>query len=41
MDGMHRVCKALKIGKTEIKAVQFENYIEPDFVGIEPKDLKY
>ncbi|KAA3604613.1 MAG: hypothetical protein DWQ06_03990 [Calditrichaeota bacterium] len=41
MDGMHRVCKALKIGKTHIEAIQFENYIEPDFVGIDLKDLKY
>lgn len=41
MDGMHRVCKALKNEETHIKAVQFENYIEPDFVGIDPKDLRY
>lgn len=41
MDGMHRICKAVKIGRTHIKAFQFKNYIEPDFVGIDPKNLEY
>lgn len=41
MDGMHRVCKALKNGATHIKAVQFNSYVEPDYVGKEPDELPY
>jgi hypothetical protein len=41
MDGMHRICKALLEGRTEIEAVRFENDPEPDFVGIDPDDLPY
>lgn len=41
MDGMHRVCKAQMLGLETIKAVRFPNYLEPDYVGIEPDDLPY
>ena len=41
MDGMHRVCKALKSGNTHIRCVQFPAPIQPDYVGIEPDDLPY
>ncbi|MBI4427538.1 MAG: hypothetical protein HY562_00285 [Ignavibacteriales bacterium] len=41
MDGMHRVVKALLMGRKEIEAVQFNEDPEPDHVGIEPEDLLY
>lgn len=41
MDGMHRVCKAHLFGNEEILAFRFEEYICPDFVNIDYKDLKY
>ncbi|MCW8331207.1 hypothetical protein MD588_20640 [Photobacterium sp. SDRW27] len=41
MDGMHRVCKAYKQGEQTIKAVQFEQDIEPDYVGVDPDELPY
>lgn len=41
MDGMHRVMKALQLGNTEIKAVQFEITPEPDFIGIPADELPY
>lgn len=41
MDGMHRVCKALMEGHETIRAVQFENEIEPDYVGVLPDELPY
>ncbi len=41
MDGMHRVCKALLLGHTTVRAVQFPAYLEPDYVGIEADDLPY
>ncbi len=41
MDGMHRVCKVLLDGRSEIKAVQFEEDPEPDHVGKEPGSLEY
>lgn len=41
MDGMHRVCKALLEGKTAIHAVQFDENIPPDHIGIDPDDLLY
>jgi hypothetical protein len=41
MDGMHRVAKALRQGRTEIEAVQFAGDPEPDYVGRGPKDLPY
>jgi hypothetical protein len=41
MDGMHRVAKAARQGRTEIEAVQFEEDPEPDYVGRGPSDLPY
>jgi hypothetical protein len=41
MDGMHRVCKALLEGQTEIKAVQFDVDPEPDYVDVDEEDLPY
>lgn len=41
MDGMHRIMKALLKGKEQIKAVQLEKEIVPDFIGIGEKDLPY
>ncbi len=41
MDGMHRVAKAVRQGRTEIAAVQFERDPEPDHVGLGPNDLPY
>jgi hypothetical protein len=41
MDGMHRVLKAVREGRKEIAAVQFEQDPEPDHVGLGPKDLPY
>ena len=41
MDGMHRICKALLEGMTEIEAVRFEHDPEPDYIGIDPDDLPY
>jgi hypothetical protein len=41
MDGMHRVCKALLEGRTDIEAVRFVNDPDPDYVGVQPDDLPY
>ena len=41
MDGMHRVCKAVREGQDEILAVRFITNPEPDFVGCEPDELPY
>jgi hypothetical protein len=41
MDGMHRVARAARQGRTEIEAVQFEEDPEPDYVGRGPSDLPY
>ncbi|HEV8400208.1 MAG TPA: hypothetical protein VGQ18_10265 [Gemmatimonadales bacterium] len=41
MDGMHRVTKALRQGRSDISAVQFAEDPEPDHVGFGPKDLPY
>jgi len=41
MDGMHRVCKAHLNNHETIRAVQFSHFIEPDYVGVEPKNLPY
>jgi len=41
MDGMHRVCKALLNGDSEIRAVQFENDPEPDYIDCDPSALPY
>ena len=39
MDGRHRVAKAVREGRKEIAAVQFDHDPEPDHVGLGPKDL--
>jgi hypothetical protein len=41
MDGMHRVAKAFLQGLPAIKAVQFTEHLDPDFIGVEEKDLPY
>jgi hypothetical protein len=41
MDGMHRVLKALLLGRSHIAAVRFVSDPEPDFVGVDPDDLPY
>lgn len=41
MDGMHRVCKALLEGHSDIEAVRFISDPEPDYIGIDPDDLPY
>jgi hypothetical protein len=39
MDGMHRIAKAVRLGRQGIEAVQFDQDPEPDHVGLGPKDL--
>ena len=41
MDGMHRVARAVLEGLDSIQAVQFAQNPEPDFVGVDPRDLPY
>ena len=41
MDGMHRVCKAVRVGKNVLLAVRFGSTPEPDFIGCDPADLPY
>ena len=41
MDGMHRVAKAARLGRSQIEAVQFEIDPEPDHRGRGPADLPY
>ena len=41
MDGRHRVARALREGRAEVEAVQFDEDPEPDFVGHDPDDLPY
>jgi hypothetical protein len=41
MDGMHRVARAVLEGLDSIQAVRFPRTPEPDFVGVDPKDLPY
>lgn len=41
MDGMHRVCKALLEGRSEVEAVRFVEDPEPDYIGVDPDDLPY
>lgn len=41
MDGMHRVAKALLLGKSEIAAVRLLELPSPDHVGVDPDDLCY
>lgn len=41
MDGMHRVCKAWMRGDEHIKAVQFEEDPEPDYIDMPLEELPY
>jgi hypothetical protein len=41
MDGMHRVCKAIRSGETHIQAVRFPETPPPDHIGRRPEDLPY
>jgi hypothetical protein len=41
MDGMHRVAKAVREGRSEIDAVRFVQDPEPNHVGRGPHDLPY
>jgi hypothetical protein len=41
MDGMHRICKALVEGLSDIEAVRFPHDPEPDYIGLHPDDLPY
>jgi hypothetical protein len=41
MDGMHRICKAVLIGRSTVAALQFEEDPQPDFVNCDPDDLPY
>lgn len=41
MDGMHRVGKALLMGRSTIEAVQFSMDPEPDYIGVHPDELPY
>lgn len=41
MDGMHRVCKAVRDGKHSVLAVRFSTLPDPDFVGCDPAELPY
>jgi hypothetical protein len=41
MDGMHRVAKAVLLGRSDIEAVQFAEDPEPDNVGLGPDELPY
>lgn len=41
MDGMHRICKALLLGRDTIEAVRFREDPEPDYVDADPDELPY
>jgi hypothetical protein len=41
MDGMHRVCRALLEGLSEIEAVRLVDDPEPDYIGVDLDDLPY
>jgi hypothetical protein len=41
MDGMHRIAKALLLGRTEILACRFRKTPEPDHVGLDADELPY
>lgn len=41
MDGMHRICKTLLLGRDTIAAVRFREDPEPDYVNVDPDDLPY
>ena len=41
MDGMHRVAKAVLLGRATVEAVQFTDDPKPDYVGVSPNELPY
>ena len=41
MDGMHRICRAVREGVDRVPAVRFTINPEPDFAGCDPKELPY
>lgn len=41
MDGMHRVCKALNLGRKMIAAFQLKSLPDPDFTGVPEDQLPY
>ena len=41
MDGMHRVCKALNMGRSSIKAQRLVTLPEPDFKNVSAEKLPY
>ena len=41
MDGMHRICRAIRDGHASIDAKQFVHDSTPDFINCEPEDLPY
>jgi hypothetical protein len=41
MDGMHRVARALKEGRSTIAAVRFDTHPEPDYRNCRPEELPY
>jgi hypothetical protein len=41
MDGMHRVAKAVLLGRPTIETVQFAVDPSPDYVGVHPDQLPY
>ncbi len=41
MDGMHRVCRALRDNVSSIPYVRFEVTPEPDYIGRDPDSLPY
>ena len=41
MDGMHRVCRAVREGIGRLPAVRFVANPEPDFIDCEPDELPY
>jgi hypothetical protein len=41
MDGMHRVLKAVLVGRSHIPALRFSSDPTPDYVGVDPSELPY
>ena len=41
MDGMHRIAKSLLLGRSTVRAVQFEHQPKPDHIHVTPDELPY
>ena len=41
MDGMHRVARAALEGRATVRAVRFDEPLEPDHRNVRPEDLAY